>query len=83
MLNAKLSRWARLIWVAFLPFGAEAHHSFAATFNVEVIEELEGVGFRDQRWRRRGGHTARVGRRRTATTASSDNATEDKQKRLD
>lgn len=42
MLNEKLSCWARLIWVAFLPFGAEAHHSFAATFDVEVIEELEG-----------------------------------------
>jgi hypothetical protein len=38
----EISGWATFIGFAFLPFGATAHHSFAATFDVAVVEELEG-----------------------------------------
>ena len=42
MLVLNLSRWTTIIWFALLPIIAVAHHSFAATFDVGAINELEG-----------------------------------------
>lgn len=31
-----------VVWLGLLPIGAQAHHSFAASFEVETVNELEG-----------------------------------------
>lgn len=43
MLNAGTRSWAVIALLALLPLTASAHHSFAATFDVATIDELEGV----------------------------------------
>jgi hypothetical protein len=42
MLNFSVWRWLAVALLGFLPISAIAHHSFAATFNVGVIDEVEG-----------------------------------------
>jgi len=42
MSTTRLSRWRTVIWLCFLPVVATAHHSFTATFDVGVINEMEG-----------------------------------------
>lgn len=42
MFALKLSRWITVICFALLPIIATAHHSFAATFDVDTVNELEG-----------------------------------------
>ncbi len=37
-----ISRLASAVWLVFLPFGVSAHHSFAATFDVATVADLEG-----------------------------------------
>lgn len=42
MVNLKLSRLISVICIIFLPAVASAHHSFASTFDVATVNELEG-----------------------------------------
>jgi len=42
MLILKVSCWATFLSLGFMPVVATAHHSFAATFDVGAINELEG-----------------------------------------
>ena len=35
-------RWTAVLCLVFLPAVATAHHSFAATFDIATISELEG-----------------------------------------
>ncbi len=42
MINLKQFRWTTVFYIALLPTVATAHHSFAATFDIAVVNELEG-----------------------------------------
>jgi len=50
MIVLKMARWITVIWFALLPIIATAHHSFAARFDLEAINELEGEVM-SVRWR--------------------------------
>ena len=42
MTTLNISRWFAVLTVALLPAVATAHHSFASTFDIAVMDELEG-----------------------------------------
>lgn len=48
---SKLVRWSTVLCLLISPSFSSAHHSFASTFNIEVVNELEGeitsVGWRN------------------------------------
>ena len=50
MTKLKLSLWIAVMHIAFLPAVTTAHHSFASTFDVAVMAELEGEVM-SVRWR--------------------------------
>ncbi len=50
MIVLKMARWITVSWYVLLPIIATAHHSFAARFDLEAINELEGEVM-SVRWR--------------------------------